>query len=113
MIRTLLAHSSMPTSFWHHALQMKTYLLNIIPHKSLSHKSPTQILYRRNPTYTHLQVFGCLCYPLFPSTSIHKLQPRSTSCVFLGYPSNYRGYKCYDLSNRKIIISRHVIFDET
>ena len=113
MIRTLLAHSFMPTSFWHHALQMATYLLNILPHKSLSHKSPTQILYHRNPTYTHLRVFGCLCYPLFPSTSIHKLQHRTTPCVFLGYPSNHRGYKCYDLSNRKIIISRHVIFDET
>jgi len=113
MIRTLLAHSFMPTSFWHHALQMATYLLNILPHKSLSHKSPTQILYHCNPTYTHLRVFGCLCYPLFPSTSIHKLQHRTTPCVFLGYPSNHRGYKCYDLSNRKIIISRHVIFDET
>lgn len=41
MIRTLLVHSSMPTSFWHHALQMATYLLNILPHKSLNHKSPT------------------------------------------------------------------------
>lgn len=34
----------------------------------------------------------------------------STLCVFLGYPSNQRGYKCYDLSSQKIIISRHVIF---
>ena len=32
---------------------------------------------------------------------------------FLGYPLNHRGYKCYDLSFGKIIISRHVIFDET
>ena len=103
----------MPSSFWHHALEMATYLLNILPIKSLKHKSPTQILYHRDPTYTHLRVFGCLCYPLFPSTTIHKLQPRSTPCVFLGYPSNHRGYKCYDLSNRKIIISRHVIFYES
>lgn len=26
--------------------------------------------------------FGCLCFPLLSSTRIHKLQPRSTSCVF-------------------------------
>lgn len=113
MIRTLLAHASVPPSFWHHALQMATYLLNILPRKSLSHLSPTQLLYRRDPSYTHLRVFGCLCYPLFPSTTINKLQPRSTPCVFLGYPLNHRGYKCFDLSHRKIIISRHVIFDET
>lgn len=110
IIRTLLAHASIPPSFWHHALEMATYLLNILPNKSLKHKSPTQILYHRDPTFTHLRVFGCLCYPLFPSTTINKLQPCSTPCVFLGYPSNHRGYKCYDLSSRKIIISRHVIF---
>ena len=31
----------------------------------------------------------------------------------MGYPSKHRGYKCYDLSSRKILVSRHVIFDET
>lgn len=102
----------MPPQFWHHALQMETYLLNIIPSKVISNYSPTQILYHRNPSYEHLRVFGCLCYPLFLSNTITKLQARSTPCVFLGYPSNHRGYKCYDLSTSKIILSRHVVFDE-
>ena len=98
---------------WHHALQITTYLQNILPIKILSHHSLTQYLYHRDPSYTHLRVFGCLCYPLFPSTTINKLQARSTPCAFLGYPQNHRGYKCYDLSRKKIIISRHVIFGET
>ena len=112
MSRTLLAHASLPPSFWHHALQMATYLLNILPSKVLGNTSPLQILYQRDPSYSHIRVFGCLCYPLFPSTTINKLQPRSTPCVFLGYPSHHRGYKCYDLSSSKIIICRHVLFDE-
>lgn len=73
----------------------------------------TQLMYHRDPSYIDLRVFGCLCYPLFPSTTINKFQPRSTLNVFLGYPLNHRGYKCSDLSHRKIIISRHVIFNET
>lgn len=32
---------------------------------------------------------------------------------FLGYPFNHRRYKCYDLSQNKIILCRHVIFNET
>ena len=112
IIRTILAHASLPASFWHHALQMATYLLNILPNKQLAFQSPTKILYQKDPSYSHLRVFGCLCYPLIPSTSRNKLQARSTPCVFLGYPSNHRGYKCYDLSSRKILVSRHVIFDE-
>jgi len=112
IIRTLLAHASLPSSFWHHALQMTTYLLNILPNKKLAFQPPTKILYQKDPSYSHLRVFGCLCYPLLPSTSRNKLQARSTPCVFLGYPSNHRGYKCYDLSSRKVLISRHVTFDE-
>ena len=95
------------------SLHMATYLLNILPSKLLGHVSPLEILYARQPSYSHLRVFGCLCYPLFPSTTINKLQPRSTPCVFLGYPPNHRGYKCYDMSSRKIFVSRHVLFDET
>lgn len=112
IMRTILSHSSVPESFWHHALEMATYLINILPSKLLNNYSPTQILFNRTPSYAHLRVFGCLCYPLLPSTTINKLQPRSTPCVFLGYPQNHRGYKCYDMNTKKIIISRHVIFDE-
>lgn len=91
---------------------MATYLLNILPSKTLNFQSPLQILYQKDPSYSHLRVFGCLCYPLFPSTMINKLQPRSTPCVFLGYPPNHRGYKCYDLSSNKVIVCRHVLFEE-
>jgi hypothetical protein len=105
IIRSLLAHASMPPSFSHHALQMAIYLLNILPNKKPALQTPTTILYQKSPSYSHLKVFGCLCFPLIPSTTRNKLQARLTPCVFLGHPFNHRGYKCFDLS-------RHVIFDE-
>lgn len=39
IVCTLLAHTSMPLSFWHHVLEMTIYLLNIIP-KNLSNTNP-------------------------------------------------------------------------
>ena len=33
--------------------------------------------------------------------------------MFLGYSTDHKGYRCLDLYTNRIIISRHVIFDET
>jgi hypothetical protein len=56
--------------------------------------------------------FDCACYPNIAVTAPHKLVPRSTRCVFLGYSTNHKGYRCLDLSTNRLIVSRHVVFDE-
>jgi hypothetical protein len=69
-------------------------------------------LFGSPPSYEHLRVFGCACYPNTSATTPHKLSPRSTRCVFLGYSSDRKGYRCLDLSTNRLIVSRHVVFDE-
>jgi len=59
-----------------------------------------------------LRVFGCLCYPNIAATSAPKLAPRSVACVLLGLAQDHRGYRCYDPATRRVIISRHVYFEE-
>lgn len=49
MVRTLLSHDSLPTSFWHHALQMATYILNILPHKTKHYSAPTFFFFANTP----------------------------------------------------------------
>jgi hypothetical protein len=56
-------------------------------------------------------VFGCACYPNTAATA-HKLSPRSTRCLFLGYSADHKGYRCLDLVSHRIIISCHVVLDE-
>lgn len=111
--RSLLTQAFMPPTYWVDALLMANYLHNILPTKTLHYRTPTHALFLRPPTYTHIKVFGCLCFPHLSATTTHKLSPRSTPCVFLGFPPNHRGYACLDISSKKIIISRHVTFDET
>lgn len=47
------------------------------------------------------------------STAPHKLAPHSSLCVFLGYSSEHKGYRCLELQLNRILISRHVVFDES
>nr|GEV54015.1 ribonuclease H-like domain-containing protein [Tanacetum cinerariifolium] len=55
---------------------------------------------------------GIKYYAIFFDHFSHFLEPRSTPCIFLGYPANHCGYRCLDLTSNKIIISRRVRFDE-
>jgi transposase InsO family protein len=110
VVRTLLFHVAMPPSYWVEALSTVVFLINRRPSSSMHNGIPYHLLHRHMPDYSILRVFGCLCYPNLSATTPHKLSPRSAACVFLGYPPSQKGYRCLDLSTRKIIISRHVVF---
>jgi hypothetical protein len=73
---------------------------------------PHLALFGSAPSYEHLHVFGCTCYPNITVIAPYKLSPRSTRCVFLGYYADHKGYHCLDLSTNRLIVSRHVDFDE-
>jgi histone deacetylase 1/2 len=105
--------AALPPSFWPDALATSTYLLNRRPCRPRQNSTPFELLFGTAPNYNHLRVFGCLCYPNTVATTPHKLSPRSISCVFLGYPLDQHGYKCYNLETKRVIVSRHVYFDET
>ena len=101
------------TRFWAEALHTSTYLLNRLPSTACPAPTPHQALFGTPPRYDHLRVFGCACYPNTAATAPHKLAPRSTLCVFLGYSPDHKEYRCFDLSSRRVLISRHVVFDES
>jgi len=112
-MQTLLIDASMPPKYWAEALAVATYLLNRSSSSSIRNAIPYFRLYNSYPTYDHLRVLDCLCYPNLQATSPHKLTPRSTAYVFLGYPPDHKRYRCLDLSTCRIIISQHVVFDES
>ena len=42
-----------------------------------------------------------------------KLDDKAIKCIFLGYSAESKGYRLYEPSTRRVIVSRDVIFDET
>lgn len=107
----MLAQASLSLSFWSDAFATATYLINYLSTKALRGIAPVWKLFGKPPDLLSLKVFGCRCYPLLRTYNRHKLQHRSTPCVFLGYVENSKGFKCRD-QNGEIYVSRHVRFDE-
>jgi hypothetical protein len=81
VIRTLLIQASLLGRYWAKGLHTTTYLLNRLPIKAIQVACPHIALFGSAPSYEHLRVFDCACYPNTAATAPHKLAPRSTWCL--------------------------------
>jgi hypothetical protein len=102
----------MPLKYWDEAFLTATYLINCMPSRAIQGDIPYLHVFKESPNYNFLRIFGCACWPNLWPYIAHKLQFRSKKCVFLGYSTLHKGYKCLDLSTGRIYTSRGVIFDE-
>ncbi|KAG8490330.1 hypothetical protein CXB51_015871 [Gossypium anomalum] len=108
---TLLAKASMPLEYWSDTFSHAVHLINRLPTLVLQNFSPYEKLYKVQPDYAQLRVFGSACFPHLRPFQPHKLQFRSSKCVFLGFGSHQKGYRCLAADGR-VYVSRHVLFDE-
>jgi hypothetical protein len=66
---------------------------------------PHFALYGTTPSYDHLRMFDFVCYPNTSATTPHKLSPRTTHCLFLGYCPVHKGYCYLDLASHSPILT--------
>ena len=110
---SLLYKSNLPYNYWSYAFSIAVYLINRLPSSVLNFKSPWQSLYSKPPPLHSLISFGCACYPYLTPYNKNKLQPKSTECIFLGYPPLFKGYIYLDPSSNRIYIACFVLFNES
>ena len=110
--RALRFQASLPNTFWGECVLTATYVINRLPSKVLHDATPYEILFKQKPNYDHMRIFGCLAYYRSTQTGGDKFELRGRPGIFIGYPQGTKGYKVYDIENKKIMISRDVRFVE-
>ena len=113
--RALLFTSHMPSQFWGDSILTTTYLINRMPGRVLSFVTPLQKFqeffpHSRLDAHLPLCVFGSTVFVHTHGPKWNKFDPRALKCVFLGYSSTQKGYKCYDPISQKLYVSLHAHF---
>ena len=106
--QAIMLKMNVPKGFWSYGVLTATYLVNRLPSRVLDFKSPLEVLQNKISDVSHIKVFGCTCFMHLPATHRDKLDPRASKCIFLGYSTTKKGYKCYDLLLKKLYVSRDV-----
>ncbi|KAJ0568794.1 putative RNA-directed DNA polymerase [Helianthus annuus] len=110
--RALKFEAKLPSTFWGECILTAAYIINKLPSTTINNKTPYEIIYNQKPNYDHMRVFGCLSYYRSTETRGDKFEERGRPGIFLGYPYGTKGYKVFDIKNKKMVVSRDVKFVE-
>jgi hypothetical protein len=112
MVRSMLSYSTLPISLWMEALKTAVHILNRVPSKSVP-KIPYEMWTGRKLTLNYLHVWGCPTEAKLFNPSIGKLDHKTVSCHFIGYPDKLKDFHFYCPDRYiKIVETRHVVFLE-
>jgi hypothetical protein len=112
MVRSMISYSTLPISLWMEALKTAIHILNRVPSKSVP-KTPYKLWTGREPSLNHLRVWGCPAKAKVFNPNIGKLDSKTVSCHFIGYPERSKRYRFYCPDRHtKIVETIHVVFLE-
>ncbi|KAL1194913.1 Retrovirus-related Pol polyprotein from transposon TNT 1-94 [Cardamine amara subsp. amara] len=103
MVRSMLSNCKLPMSLWIYALKTATYILNRVPSKAVP-MTPFELFKGRKPSLRHLRVWGCPAEVKPYNPHENKLDSRTVSGYFIGYPEKSKGFVFYCPNNSTRIV---------
>ena len=110
MARCLLIGSGLHEKFWAEATDTAVYLKNRCPTKALDGKTPYEVWNKIKPSVGHLRVFGTRVIMLDKRLNKSKFGKKGMECILIGYCSESKAYRLYNVETKKLCKSRDVKF---
>ncbi|GKE02786.1 gag-pol polyprotein [Tanacetum coccineum] len=108
--RAMLATASLGKSFWAVPVNTACYVINRSPSTAVELKTPMEMWMGKLVNYFDLYIFKSLVYVMYNTQETTKLDPKSRKCLFLGYADGVKGYRLWDPTAHKVVVSRDVVF---
>ncbi|KAH9782773.1 retrovirus-related pol polyprotein from transposon TNT 1-94-like protein [Citrus sinensis] len=109
-VRCMLSNAGLDKKFWAETVSYASHLVNRLPSAAIGGKTPMEMWSRKHAQdYDSLRVFGC---PAYYHVKDGKLDPRARKSIFVGFKGGVKGFKLWDLEDKKFVCSRDVTFDE-
>ena len=71
--------------------------------KSVKDKSIYEAWISRNPSVSHVRVFGYVAYAHIPKEIRKKLDDKGERCIFLGYSEASKAYRLYNHVTKNLV----------
>ncbi|KAL8127829.1 hypothetical protein AgCh_014672 [Apium graveolens] len=108
MTRSLLKEKGFPSKMWGEAVRHAIYILNRLPTKALTGKTPYEAWLGTKPRLDHICVFGCLTHVKIQSNGLGKLDGRSVNLIYIGRELGTKAHKLYNPTTGRVHVSRDV-----
>lgn len=111
MARVMLNSKNLAKNVWAQAVSTACNTINRIYLRRDTKPTPYELWKGKKPNLRYL-VFGRKCYILRNREQLEKFDSRSDEGVFLGYSTNSKAYRVYNLRNQSVMEFVKVVIDE-
>jgi hypothetical protein len=94
MVRSMLSYFTLPIGLWMEVLKTVIHILNRVPSKSVS-KTSYELWTGHKSSLNYLLVWGYPTEAKIFNPNAGKLEPKTVSCHFIGYPEKSKGFHFY------------------
>ncbi|GJV54278.1 putative ribonuclease H-like domain-containing protein, partial [Tanacetum coccineum] len=111
-VRTMLADSKLPTTFWAEAVSTACYVQNRVLIVKPHNKTPYELFRGFKPALSFMKPFRCHVTILNTLDHLGKFDGKSDESFFVGYSLNSKAFRVYNTKTRRVEENLHVRFLE-